>query len=336
MRVALCSPFNSGPLRGNIITVQRIAHHLPAAGWEVDTIPLDSAGYQQLIERCRPDLLHAFHAFHSAPQARLQARRHGLPYLVTMTGSDLHDPAFYQHPTTIQALHDAAAITCFDTLAAERFTALFPQLADRATIIPQGVVPLDSRQPYPRPEGSFIILLPAALRPVKGILEAVASLTPLAAELPQLQLWLAGGDLDPQYAEHVRQQTVALPWVNLLGEIPHERMGDLFASCDLVLNNSHFEGGMANTLLEAMAAAKPVIASDVAGNRSLIAQNQTGWLFKNQHELHELIRQLVNDTCLRQSVGQHAQKNVMGQFSAQREATELAALYQKIRTSHRT
>lgn len=337
MRIALFSPFSQGPLRGNMITVQRIAQHLAAAGCETTTISLDAVGLnlaQQLIDRYRPELLHAFHAFHSGPATRRLALQNRLPYVVTMTGSDLYDPSFCIHPDTALTLQNAAAITCFDPLAADQLLAQHPGLQTRIQVIPQGVTPLPASEPFARPGDSFIILLPAAIRPVKGILEVFSALAPLADQNPQLQLWLAGGELDPSYAAQVRQQATGLPWVHLLGEVPHERMGDLFAACDLVLNNSRFEGGMANTLLEAMAAGKPVVASDVPGNRSLIRHGKTGWLFKSQRDLRALIARLINDASSLQAVGRTAKTQILNQFSPQREASELAALYASVLPPH--
>jgi len=333
MRIVLLSPFTSGPLRGNMITVQRIAHHLPTVGCESAIIGLDAVSpdqAQQLIDQFQPKLLHAFHAFHSGPTARLLARQTGRPYVVTMTGSDLYDPEFCRHPDTLLALQDAAAITCFDPLAADQLIQCHPELEPRVQVIPQGVTPLAAAEPFPRPADSFIILLPAAIRPVKGILEAVTALAPLADQDPRLQLWLAGGDLDARYAAQVRHQAAGLPWVRLLGEVPHQRMGDLLAACDLVLNNSSFEGGMANTLLEAMAAAKPVIASDVAGNRSLIRHGDTGWLFTDQRQLPQLMQPLLTRPKLLHETGAAAKAFVTSRFSPQHEAAALTALYTRL------
>jgi len=316
-----------------MITVQRIAQHLPAFGCETTTIGLDAITMdqaQQVIDRCRPELLHAFHAFHSGPTARLLALRTRRPYLTTMTGSDLYDPGFSNHNDTRLALQDAAAITCFDPLAAEQLTTRHPELGARVQVIPQGVTPLTTSEPFPRPANGFIILLPAAIRPVKGILGAFTALTPLADQNPRLQLWVAGGNLDASYATQVQQQAAGLPWVRLLGEVPHQRMGDLFAACDLVLNNSRFEGGMANTLLEAMASARPVIARDVAGNRSLIRHGETGWLFKDHYEMRKLTEHLMESQHLLKIAGKNAREMVSTRFSPQREASQLAELYATI------
>lgn len=339
MRVTLLSPFSSGPVRGNIITVERISRHLPATGWEAAIIAMDindDQSCQQFVDRFQPNLLHAFHALLSGPSARSMARQSGLPYLVTMTGSDLYEPASLHHPDTRLALNDAAAITCFDPLAVEHLSAAYPHLTEKVTVVPQGVEPLAIGQPFHRTAEELIILLPAALRPVKGVLETMETLGPLAAERPQLRLWLAGGDLDQQYASLVRQQAADRPWVRLLGEVPHERMGDLYAACDLVFNNSRFEGGMAKSLLEAMTAAKTVVASDVPGNRSLIQHGTTGWLFSNQPELADLVRRLGDNSSLRIKVGQTAREQVIHQFSPHHEAATLATLYQQILTTHRT
>lgn len=330
MRCILFSPFANGPLRGNMITVQRIAHHLPSAGCETITLALDTTSpgqAQQIIDQYRPELLHAFHAFHSGPATRMLAAHNRLPYLITMTGSDLYDPAFSSDPNTALALRDATAITCFDPLAASQLTAHYPELTPRVQVIPQGVTPLALHEPFLRPADSFIVLLPAAIRPVKGILEAMDALAPLAAQVPRLRLWLAGGDLDPAYAAQVREQAAQLPWITLLGEVPHQRMGDLFAASDIILNSSHFEGGMANSLLEAMAAGKPVIASDVAGNRSLVRHGETGWLFHDHHHLRWLVQRAMDEPALLQTMGEAAGTLVAACFSPHKEAEKLYALY---------
>lgn len=336
MHVALICPYSTGPARGNITTVRRIAEHLPTAGCQVTVIPLDRLavqGQQAQLAEVKPDLLHAFHAFHAGPAAMTHAQRMNIPYLVTITGSDLFQEQLRNTVSTRSVIDGAAAITCFDSLVAEQLATYFPDAAAKSVVIAQGVtpLPLHTKRHYNtgNPD-SFTLLLPAAIRPEKGILEAIAALTPLADILPNLRLLLAGGDLDPVYAETVRRQVRDLPWITLLGDVPHECMGELYTTADLVLNCSLFEGGMANVLLEAMAMGRPILARDITGNRSLIQQGTTGWLYANDEQLRNSVLDIAKRPEQRTRVGRTARDFVIRQFSAEQEAINLATLYQRL------
>jgi glycosyltransferase involved in cell wall biosynthesis len=333
MRVALISPYSVGPGRGNITTVRRIAAHLPETGCQAAQIPLDILDFaqrQERVKRLNPRLLHAFHAFHCGPIARQLARSLGIPYLITITGSDLFDPAMRDDPATRQAIAGAAAVTCFDPLVARRLMELFPDGSARTVVILQGVEPLPVAELFPRAATEFLILLPAALRPVKGVVEAVDALTPLAGEFPSMRLLLAGGALDPEYSRIVGKMAAGLPWVRLLGDVPHERMGDIYTAADLVLNSSHFEGGMANSLLEAMVMARPVAARDVPGNRSLVRHGRTGWLYGSDDGMRGVVRLLMADPDLRSAVAERGREYVLRRCSPSREARRYAGVYGRI------
>ena len=334
LRIALICPFSIGPARGNITTVRRIGDHLPKAGCQVATLPLDTVGPVERHERLNqvaPDLLHAFHAYHSGPTARQLAQERGIPYLITITGSDLFDPEMRNDPATRQAVADAAAITCFDPLVALQLTDSFPEAAGKLVVIPQGVAPLPVNQPFPHPSGEFLILLPAAQRAVKGITNALDALAPLTREFPSLRLLLAGGELDPAYGTLIRKQTGNAPWVQLMGDIPHQRMGALYAAADLVLNCSLYEGGMANTLLEAMIMGRPVLARNVTGNRSVIRHGETGWLYETDNELAERVRLIMQAPQTAETMGEAGRVFVRDHCSPMTEAKNYARLYEQLR-----
>lgn len=340
MHVGLICPFSGSPTRGNIVTVRRVAAGLAGAGCRVTTIPLDTLTQreqQRLLAGARPDLLHAFHAFHAGPTTARHARMLNIPYLLTITGSDLFDTDMRDAPRTLAALRQAASVICFDGPVADQLVARFPELAATTCVIPQGVTPLPvpaSPAPPPPANGGkdfpFVILLPAAIRPVKGILEALEALTPLADALPQLRLVLAGGDLDPAYAEEVRHRAAERPWVRMAGDISHDSMGALYTAAAVVLNNSSFEGGTPNALLEAMALGTPVAARDIAGNRSLVRHGETGWLFATDEALRAIILDACTRTEHRRAVGLAAQTHVARNFSPAQETEKLISLYRKI------
>ncbi|MDO9068507.1 MAG: glycosyltransferase, partial [Deltaproteobacteria bacterium] len=167
-------------------------------------------------------------------------------------------------------------------------------------------------------------------RPVKGITKAMEALAPLVNNYPSLSLLLAGGDLDPSYSAVVREMASRMSWVDMLGEVPHHRMGEIISSSDLVLNCSFFEGGMANSILEAMIMGKPVLARNVLGNRSLISHGVNGWLYNSDHELREFLLAILDNPELGVKTGAAGRKYVQERFSVTSEARSYRQLYEQV------
>src|SRR2546430_12730610 len=80
-------------------------------------------------------------------------------------------------------------------------------------------------------------------------------------------------------------------------------MRSLLAQSDVVLNCSISEGGMPNSVVEALAAGRPVLASDIEGNRSLVVDGVTGLLFRDVTELEAKAERLAADRSLRERLG---------------------------------
>lgn len=334
MRIALISPYSIGPLRGNITTVTRISRFLLQAGIEVLVLPADtfSAGEMETqLTAFSPQLIHGFHAYYCGGLARHLAERFSIPYLITITGSDLHDSQLRDHPDTVRAIENAGSVVCFDGIEAAGLASYFPLVADRITIVSQGVelLPVAVADSFGMPDDAFVLLLPAAIRPVKGVDFPLLALKPLASQLPTIRLAIAGGIIDQEYAATIRSILRNTPYAVWLGQIPHERMGDLYARADVVLNCSHSES-MSNTLLEAMALGRPVLASDIPGNRTLVRHGDTGLLYQDQDSFSKCIANLFRDGELRASLGRRAGEYMHGSFSPQSEAAEHIRLYQSL------
>ena len=171
-----------------------------------------------------------------------------------------------------------------------------------------------------------MVLLPAALRPVKNVEMPLQALGGLAGQIPHLMLVLAGGVIDSGYAARIQSMVAAAPYALWLGEVPHERMGALYARADIVLNCSHYEG-MPNCLLEAMALGRPVVAVDIPGNRSLVRDKETGRLYSNAAELAEIVRELVGNPKMREELGRNGRTFVHSYLSSQFEAIRYSELF---------
>lgn len=334
MRIALVSPYSIGPMRGNITTVNRIARSLGQAGAEVIVLPVDAMSFDEMKERLSsfsPHIIHAFHALYCGDTARRLARSLSIPFLITLTGSDINDLAMREHPSTLTSLLAAARTVCFDTSIAATAKRYFPDIADRICIVPQGVSPppLTGHDAFGIAPDRFVLLLPAGLRPVKNVEFPVRVMSRILAGSNPLFLVIAGGEIDPLYSAGIRQLIAGNPSVAWLGEVAFERMGDLYTRADVVLNCSCFEG-MPNSLMEAMVLGRPVLATNIPGNTVLVRHNETGLLFRGESEFIEQIARLQGDAVLRERLGAGASRFMRENFPAPREAESHISLYQDV------
>src|SRR5207244_1435834 len=93
------------------------------------------------------------------------------------------------------------------------------------------------------------------------------------------------------------------PWARHVGTGAHAQIASLLAQTEVVLNCSLSEGGMANSVLEAQALGRAVLAADIEGNRSLVAHDVSGLLFRDPTELAAMAERLIVDATLRARLG---------------------------------
>jgi glycosyltransferase involved in cell wall biosynthesis len=104
----------------------------------------------------------------------------------------------------------------------------------------------------------------------------------------------------------------------------------VYQEASVVLNTSRFEGGMANSLLEAMAWGRPVLASDIEGNRSLVTDGVTGLLYRDAGDFRDKAGMLIADPALRLKLGMAGHRLVEEHHSPEREAQAYLRLYGEI------
>ncbi|MDD2898035.1 MAG: glycosyltransferase [Desulfuromonadaceae bacterium] len=334
MRCALISPYSSGPMRGNIITVQRIARFLGSAGVATNILPVDRYSLHEMklqLAEFKPDLIHGFHAHYCGLTTRELAEFLHVPYVITITGSDLHDSHLRHHPTTARVMETAQSVICFHNSDAKKLTGFFPNILDKVTVVPQGVevLPVSEDDRFGIPGDSFVLLLPAALRPVKCVEFPIQALSQLADSDKTVQLIIAGGVIDENYARFIRTLLDKAPFARWLGEVPHEQMGNLYGRADLVLNCSRSES-MPNSLMEAMAIGRPVLAADIPGNRSLVQQGKNGWIYDGESDFRKLVMEIQEDAPLREQTGRNAEEYMKKHFSPQDEAIRYLSLYRSL------
>ena len=332
-RLALLTPFAFPSVRGNAVTVERIARGLRARGADIEVWDLSAMGRASIERRAsdyRPELVHAFHAYRAGPLGLALARRIGCPLVVTLTGTDANLDLFdaERAPAVRQVLESAAAVTAFHDSVAAMVARAAPEISARIVVVPQSVDLHDPSlpdRPAPRARGP-IMLFPAGIRPVKRPLFPLAPLDSVAARYPGFELRYIGPILDVSEGEALLRALDSRPWARHLGEVPHAAMAALLRDADVVLNCSLSEGGMANSVLEALACGRAVLASDIAGNRSVIEDGVTGLLFSGPGDFADKAGLLLGDLALRERLGEAGRARA-SRFGLQQEIEHYLKLY---------
>jgi glycosyltransferase involved in cell wall biosynthesis len=164
------------------------------------------------------------------------------------------------------------------------------------------------------PPGSHVLITIGRLEHQKGIdvlLDAAAVVNQRFGDAHYL---IVGNGPDRVKLERQAQRlglTQSVHWAGNRSEVA----GLLATSTALVLP-SRWEG-MPNVVLEAMAAGKPVVATDVEGVRELVRPGLNGWVVakENPQALADSICQLLNDSSLSLIMGKNSQDIVKKEFT---------------------
>jgi glycosyltransferase involved in cell wall biosynthesis len=119
--------------------------------------------------------------------------------------------------------------------------------------------------------------------------------------------------------------------VDITGPLPHPQMVHALRRMDLYVSTSYQEG-MPNGVLEAMACALPVVATDADGTPEVVQDGMTGYLCP-MGDLEALVtrcRTLIEQPALRQRMGHAGRLRVQQYFHPDQEATAVEAVLRQV------
>ncbi|MBC7324291.1 MAG: glycosyltransferase, partial [Moorella sp. (in: Bacteria)] len=136
-------------------------------------------------------------------------------------------------------------------------------------------------------------------------------------------LLVGTGELKNYLEEKVKREHI--PLVHFLGfrrDVP-----EILRESDIVTLTSKHEG-LPRCVMEAMAAGKPVVATNVRGNRDLVEDGRTGFLVElgDVPGLVVALERLARNPELRASMGAAGREKIRD-YSLDRVLTEMAAIY---------
>jgi glycosyltransferase involved in cell wall biosynthesis len=191
-------------------------------------------------------------------------------------------------------------------------------------------------------EGKFVLLFLGFLRPGKGIETLLEAYRETLPHLGESRLVIAGGvpgipkryrlgqKSEAGYPQRLRDLADRMglsAYVLFPGYVPEEEMPLWLASADLVVF-PYLGASQSGPLHRALAAGRPIIATDVGGLSEVLEEGTSGCLVppKDPHHLARMILRLSSDPGLRARLGREARRKAEG-LSWKRVARETAALY---------
>lgn len=182
-------------------------------------------------------------------------------------------------------------------------------------------------------DDDFVFGCISRIDPQKGQHLAVDALGKLAGEHPQAKLLLAGPVTDPGYGEELKKAIARLGLkdrVRLLGSVEPEspQHAGLMAALDaFVLPSRHEPFGI--VVLEAWAAGKPVIVSEVGGLQRLVDGGRDGLFFESGcvDGLATQMLALIGDKGLAQGLADVGCAKMLRKYTWNKVADDLEAIY---------
>lgn len=301
---------------------QRRAGNDPRLVWEMF----------QIFRRERPDIVHT-HAWGTLCEGLVAARLARVPHVVHGEHGTLQ---LKPHQARVQrwAWSRADHLLSVSSRLADRMARDVGISRERVTVIQNGVdlqrfsvlSKAETRRVLGLSPDAFIVGTVGRLVEVKNQALLLNAVAPLVAAGLQCQIVIAGeGPLRPTL-EQLTQSLGLLRAVRLLGHRPDvERV---LAALDVFALPSRSEG-MSNTILEAMAARLPVVATDVGGTREMIVDGETGVLVPSGDAaaLAAALERLASDGALRERMGDAGRLRVEQQFSLEAMLRQYKQVY---------
>ena len=341
MKVAMVSPYDFTWPGGVTAHVSQLAHELTRSGHEVQvlaphspsrecandsafiplgrSVPLPSGGsiarvslswwlcrkIRALLEREAFDIIHLHEPL--APILPLCV----LQFSNTVNVGTFH--AYYSrqhlyrlsHPLIKrwhQRLHGGIAVS---TAAYNYVSKSFPR---EYRIIPNGIDVghfANGQGAWPQyQDGKTNLLFVSRLEKRKGLKYLLEAYSRLKWQNPNLRLIVVGpGNMDKDSLRLLSARD--LQDVELVGGVPYDDLPRYYASADIFCAPATGAESFGIVLLEAMAAGKPIVASDIEGYRGTIKHGQQGLLVppKDSQGLADALQHLIDQPDKRRSMG---------------------------------
>jgi glycosyltransferase involved in cell wall biosynthesis len=308
--------------------------HWHAGPWQADRREVDAV--LDVVRAAKVDVMHIFFGNVAVHWLDL-LRQIDIPVVVSFHGADvtgaIAEPRYQAARDEVFAR--ASRIACRSDALAERVITMGAP-RDK-TVVTRTVVPVpDGFVRSAEASASNAILQASRLVPKKGLKTTLHAFAKMDAVRPGAQLTLAGEGPMEQELRELASQLGVVDRVRFAGFLNQQQLAEEFEKSAVFVHPSESINGdtegVPNSLLEAMAAGIPVVATRHGGIVEAVMDGETGFLVdeSDADALADRIGLLLSDPSLNLKMGEAAQESVRRSYSESASAVALDRLYRSL------
>lgn len=317
-------------------------------------------GISRVVERERPDLIHAHSPFRCGLPALHVARQYKIPFIyevrgmweesaVASKGEDTRNTLFYQvwRDAETAVMKEADGLVCICEqlrqeaisrgVAPERIVVV-PNAVDSDSFQPPGegvAVPEKVTEVRKQLRGLTLGYI-GSLRKLEGVDELVRGAAEMMRRGRDISLLIVGSGDNINELKELSQSLGLGERAIFTGRVPHEEVAFYYEMIDaFVISRPDLRvTRMVTPLkpLEAMAMQRPVVVSDLPALRELVQEGRTGLLYRpgDIEDLATQCARLQDEPALRASLSEEARRWVLAERTWPKVLQRLSPIYEAL------
>jgi glycosyltransferase involved in cell wall biosynthesis len=283
------------------------------------------------LREWRPDVVHV----NCLPHLRGAERARATGFPVVWHIREILPPGGRRRWFASRLSRDATRVVAVSEAVGEWLRA--EGLGERVTVIHNGVepaesprVPHEAREALGLPADGSVAGLYGQILPHKGVLQFVEAGERALDAGGDLRFVVAGSGPEG-FVEEVRAQMAGASRPDRFHLLPPQPTADyLMAAADMVCLTTTTPDPLPRSVLEAMAAGRPVIAFRSGGAPEMVADGRTGRLVDDKEGLAAAMVELAGDETLRQAMGNDGARRAKDEFTLDRHVDRMESLFREI------
>ena len=274
---------------------------------------------QLLHKKFKFEALNALFLTHVSMLATLVAKLENIPLMVSIRGNDIGKNIFSPHflPQLQYVLSNADVVTSVSTDLLKVAKTICPL---KKSFVVNNSFDWSRLNNFKTPEKKYegiVIGSVGIFRYKKGIPQLLKALENVRFPNDNWKLLLVGDYLseeEKQYHQHFLDSCHFSSRIHITGMVDPNKVFEYLAEMDIFVAPSLFSEGCPNTVLEAMAMKKAIIASDAGAIPEIIQHEKTGIIY-HQADISELthhLQLLIDEPSLRKKLGDEAHSKLKG------------------------